>query len=128
MCFRRKLESKKLYNKLWELKKVRGQNDVSVNEYILNGLQLIENELRKSISIKDDKYILGARQQFVLEEFEKYVKEQNYEGAYYDIEDFIGFQRIPIDLMKGLKETEYISNIEADKIQYMIGVLKSKLN
>ena len=46
----------------------------------------------------------------------------------HDIEDFIGFQRIPIDLMKGLKETQYISDIEVDKIQYMIGVLKSKLN
>ena len=128
MCFKRKLESKKLYNKLWEYKKTRNQNGINENEYILKCLELIENELRECSPIKDNKYIFGARQQFVLEEFEKYVEEQNYKGAYYDIEDFIGFQRIPIDLMKGLKETQYISDIEVDKIQYMIGVLKSKLN
>lgn len=128
MCFKRKLESKKLYNKLWKYKRIRNQKHISLNEYILNCLKIIENELNKCNLIKDDKYILGARQQFVLEEFEKYIQEQNYEGAYYDIEDFIGFQRIPIDFTKGLEETEYVSKIEADKIQYMINVLKSKLN
>lgn len=127
MCFKQKLKSKEMYNKLWEYKKIRDKKHINSDEYILTCLKIIENELNKGTPIKDEKYILGARQLFVLEEFEKYIKEQNYEGAYYDLEDFIGFQRIPTDLMKGLKEAVYISKIEADKIQYMISVLKSKL-
>ena len=123
MFFKLKLNRKILYNKLLEYKKNK-RNQENVNEYIKMSIELIEEFLNKYALVKDNNYILGERQKFVLEEFERYINEGNYEGAYYDIEDFIGFERIPIDIKNGLKESEYISQIEANKILYMINIKK----
>ena len=124
---KKSLNSKTLYDKLWQYKKKSREKQIDANKYIKQCLKIINKELKTHIPIVDDSYILGARQRFVLEEFEKYIKAGNYEGAYGDLEDFIGFQRIPIDITQGLKETNYICQIEEEKIRYMIDVLNEKL-
>lgn len=121
---KKKLNRDKLYSKLWEYKKQSRDKKITNKEYILGALQIIEEEIQNYKPIKDDNFVFGARQSFCAEEFDRYIQEGKITESYYDIEDFIGFQCIPIDMTNGIKEAKYICEKEVKVIMKMINKLK----
>ena len=121
---KKKLNRDKLYSKLWEYKKQSRDKEITDKEYVLGALQIIEEEFENYKPIKDDNFVFGARQSFCAEEFDRYIQESKITESYYDIEDFIGFQCIPIDMTNGIKEAKYICEKEVKVIMKMINKLK----
>lgn len=123
-----KLNREELLNKLRE-HKATNRNEDRINSYILSGLDLIENELNKNSSANDE-YALSVRQKFVLDEFDRYVNENKYELAYYDIEDFIEGAEYTADRYETPKfeYSKYISLKEAKILMSMINKLKKELD
>ena len=121
-----KLNRKKLYSKLWDYKKANQENTLSNEEYVLGYLKIIEEEFNYNKPIKNDKFVFGKRQKIMIEEYEDNMKKQKYFEAYTNIEDFIGYQFIPVDRINGLKEEKYICEKEVNQIVIMVNRLKKQ--
>ena len=96
-------------------------------------MKIIEAELDKYEPIKNDEAILGIRQKFVAEEFDRYIAgqekmyvENKYYQTYYDIEQFIEGTEYPADRYENpeFKYSKYMSSKEVKILTDMINRLK----
>ena len=130
-----KVKEKEKLNREKVLEKLRKNRKSSGNMYvdIVNDLSIIEDELSKYYYIQNDDAILGIRQKFVVEEFDRYITskekmyiEDKYYQTYYDIEQFIEGAEYPADKYQNpeFKYSKYMSSKEVKILVSMIDRLK----
>lgn len=126
-----KINREEILEKLRKNQKT-GEN---IHENIINNLKIIEDEINKYEPIKNDEALLGIRQKFVSEEFDRYIAgqekmyvENKYYQTYYDIEQFIEGAEYPADRYQNpeFKYSKYMSSKEVKILMSMINRLKSE--
>lgn len=124
-----KLDREKLHSKVKKYKLENREKFENINEFILNELAIIKNELSKYKSIKNSNYILSVRQKHCANEFQQYIKEKKYELAFYDLEEFIQCEVYPADkLNDDFIYSRIICDKEIEIINDMIHTLEKECN
>jgi len=122
-----KLDREKLHSKVKKYKLEKREKFENINEFILNELDIIKNELNKRVPLKNSNYVLSVRQEHCMNEFETCIEKNDFEAAFYDLEDFIECFVAPGDKFnKDFAYSKKISDKEVEIINRMINILQNK--